>query len=397
MVKRTGFRAFLLVGVTALGAIVLRAADAPQNATKKKLRFDERYGRDASGNLSLLSKDRPDAPKREPDTSAADVLKDLKDDTVFVQIGDEDQLSWKALHEQVDALFKTKIDLLLKAPGGQTDEVKLGLYRQGVSKLLQQYLKTAVVAREAKRRGIVISRKDIDSELGKIKAKARGRTLGAFQYQFLTNGLYQKAYVEKYLKPSIHAPDEAVRKLIAERHAVNLSVPGTNALFKAQMEDIRARLAKNEISFGDAADEYSECPQCSSDSGDCGTWEQDDSDIAPELLKVCFSLPTNTVSPVVETADAFHIVKIVSKYQPTKKAMEEEGEVPSVDVRHIQVDKWQLDPEFTPETARKFIEGRMLMKELKIKQFELLKTAPIKCVIPLQERKRTRGSVRTFK
>ena len=235
---------------------------------------------------------------------------------------------------------------------------------------------------------------EFDEELKKLKAKTLA--LGEFEYRYMTNAVYQRAYAEKYLRKTIKISDVDVGNLIKERHEANLSVPATNAMLKAQIEGIRSKLAKNEMSFGEAAEEYSECPQCSADNGDCGTWEEDDSDIAPELLKVCFSLPTNVVSQVVESPDAFHVVKITSKYVPTKKAREEDGEVSSVDVRHVQIDKWTTDPEFTVETAREFLENRKLSHALRTKQRELINSTPIKSVIPLHDTK-SRNRLRTMR
>ena len=85
----------------------------------------------------------------------------------------------------------------------------------------------------------------------------------------------------------------------------------------------------------------------------------------------------------METPSAFHLVKVTSRYEPTAKAREEDGEVTTAEVRHLQIDKWEAEPEFTPETARKALAGRELSAELKKKQLELMKAAEIDCVVPL--------------
>ena len=326
--------------------------------------------------------------------AAVDVFAGLEDKTVFVQIGEDDCLTWGAVHRYVDSQFRTKVSSLLRTAGTAADDIRLGLYKQGVARAVRSYIKAAVMARAAKMEGITVQPREFDEELKKLKAKTLA--LGEFEYRYMTNAVYQRAYAEKYLRKAIKISDEDVENLIKERHEANLSVPATNAMLKAQIEGIRLKLAKNEMSFGEAADEYSECPQCSADNGDCGTWEEDDSDIAPELLKVCFSLPTNVVSQVVEVPDAFHVVKITSKYVPTKKAREEDGEVSSVDVRHVQIDKWTTDPEFTVDTARDFLENRMLSRALRAKQNELINSTPIKSVIPLRDTK-SKNRLRTMR
>lgn len=345
-----------------------------------------------NGKISLV--DRKKGPKGSAASTnavpqVADVMKDLADDAVFLKIGDDDKLTWGALREHAESLLKVKADTLLKSAGSDGDSTRLALYATGISRILQKYIRAGVMAYEARKSGIVVSNEVFDAELAQLREKSP--KLNAFQYQFATNAVYQRAYVEKFLRPKIKVLDEDVAKLIKLRHEQNLAVPTTNRLFRATLEDVRRRLLKNELSFADAVEEYSECATCSSEGGDCGTWEEDEDELDPKLKEVCFSIQTNVLSDVVETPDAFHLVKIVGRYVPTAKAREEDGEVSSVDVRHIQIDKWTTDPEFTEETARKHIEYKLLSRALKARQLELIKTVPIESVIPLEKRGKKSG------
>jgi hypothetical protein len=239
---------------------------------------------------------------------------------------------------------------------------------------------TALVAQEARRSGITVDDAEFQTEAAKLTGEAT-----RFQCQYMTNAVYQRAYAEKCLRPGVSVSNETVAALIKARHEANLAVPATNELLRAQTVDLRERLVRNEVSWGEAAEESSDCADCSMNDGDCGTWEEDEDadDRPPALLKAAFTIPTNTVSEVIETADAFHLIKVTGRYEPTAKAREEDGEVATADVRHIQIDKWTADPEFTEETARKLLEDRMLAHALKRKQAELLKDAKIECAIPL--------------
>ena len=314
--------------------------------------------------------------------SAADLLKNMQDNEVFVQIGDDDKVTWGMLHSYIDASLNLRISSLFSAaPNDEMSGVRFGLYQQALTKTLKRYLGAGVIAYEAKKSGITVSAADFDAKI--VELKKQSPQPSPFQYQFLTNVVYQQAYVEKYIKPSIEIPEAAITNLIVRRHAENLSIPATNALLRSKIEDIRAKIVKGEISFAEAAEE-SDCSDCSSNGGDCGTWEEDIENIATNLLKVCFSLPINVLSEVVETPEAFHLVKITGKYEPTQKARDEDGEVSSVDVHHIQIDKWVPEPEFTRETAREFIEQRQLSRVLASRQYELLDNTPIKSVIPLK-------------
>ena len=315
--------------------------------------------------------------------SSADLLKNMRDEEVFVQIGDDDRVTWGMLHGYIDASLNTRIaGLFSAASSDEMGGVRIGIYQQALTKTLRKYIGAAVIAYEAKKSGMRVESADFDEKIAELKRKSPNPS--PFQYQYLTNVVYQQAYVDKHIKPSIKISDGAVTNLIARRHAANLSVPATNALFRAKIEGLRTKIERGEASFSEVAEEESDCADCCSNGGDCGTWEEDVDGIATNLLKVCFSLPTNVLSEVVETPEAFHLVKIESRYIPSKKAREEDGEVSSVDVRHIQIDKWEPNPEFTEKTAREFIEQRLLAQMVAVRQAELLEKTPIKSVIPLR-------------
>lgn len=315
--------------------------------------------------------------------SSANLLKNLRDEDVFIQIGDDDKVTWGMLHDYIDSSLNMRISsFFAAAPSDQMVGIRLGIYQQALTRTLRKYLGVAVIAHEAKAIGMKVSATDFDVKIAELKKKSPRPSL--FQYQFLTNVVYQQAYIEKFIKPTIKIPEDAILNLIAQRHAANLSIPATNAMFRAKIEGLRKRIINGELSFAEVAEEESDCADCCSNGGDCGTWEEDLDGIATNLLNVCFSLPTNVLSEVVETPDAFHVVKIISRYEPTKKARADDGEVSSVDVRHIQIDKWMPDPEFTRDTARGFIEQRLLSRMLAAKQYELLDKTPIKSVIPVK-------------
>ena len=313
--------------------------------------------------------------------TAKNVMKNLSEDTVFLKVGD-DILTWGAITRHIDATVGSSFANLFVGVQDPMHDVRMGAYSSSVSKLVRRYLMASLIAQEARRRGIAIDSKEFQEEESKLRKLNDG---GSFQYQFLTNAVFQRAYVVKYLKPDISISSNSVAALIKARHEANLVVPATNEMIKAQLADLRGKLIRNEISWGEAADEYSECTDCCSEDGDCGTWEEDEDakDRAPALLKAAFTIPTNTVSEIVETDDAFHLIKVTERYQPTDKARKEDGEVASADVRHIQIDKWLADPEFTEDTAREFLANRAISRALKAKQAELLKNAKIECVIPL--------------
>lgn len=362
-----------------------------------------KLGRDSKHGLSLVGRDRPGAEKK-PDKralarEAAKEMGEYDDSLVFVKMWEGEQVTWGEIHGEADILLKTSIEDLTSAigTGDGIEEVRLSLYRQVISKLLQSYIRSSLIAREAKNAGLMVSDEEIAKEEAALKSKLKRDSIGSLQKKLLVNNLYQNLYTEKVIRPTIHVEDAAIQELIQKRHENNLEVPATNALLRAQLEDFRRQLISNELSWGEVAEEYSECPDCSDNHGDCGTWEEDEGEDRGEaLLKVCFSIPTNTVSEIVETDDAFHIVKVTSRYEPTAEAREEDGEVSSADVRHIQIDKWLAEKEFTEKSAREYIESRLVRRALKNKQNELIEKTKIESVIPLKDGKKGQGSMRVF-
>lgn len=391
---KKGWVACLVILIVTLlcAADGIDGVDAVGKPSQKELRFDQRFGRDASGNISLLGKDRPDRKLTNVVTETS-ILSKLKDDDVFIDYGNGERITWGALHEHLDKGFKDKISNLLTQPDA-SGELGVRMYQQAISKVLQLYTKTQVVASEARKLGFEVKAEDFQTELERIRKAKPELAQDVFQLSFISNALLQRAYVREVIGPKIKIPDEAINKLIAKRHQENLSVPLTNALFRTQAESVRARIQNKEISFAEAAESYSECTQCSSDNGDCGTWYADDTEIDPILVKATFALSTNVLSQVIETPAAYHIVRLESRYDPDKKA--DSDEVASAEVRHIQIDKWQVEDEYTPETARLELEKRVKGRILKRCQYELIGKAEIKCVVPLKTES-SRGQTRIFK
>lgn len=315
-----------------------------------------------------------------------DIVKDLPDDAVFLKVGSSDVLKWGDVRRCVDAMVGIQLTGLFGAAAQGTDqmsEIKLGLYGSTLTNLLRAYLLTSLVAQEARREGLSISDEDVKKDIESFK-KRTGKVF-TFQYQLATNLVYQRAYIDKHIRPNVKVTDDEIAKLIKWRHDSNLSVPLTNAIFRAKIADLRKQIAEGKLEFADAAEKYSECSECCSDNGDCGPWGEDLDDLDPALKAYCFSAPIGVLSDVIDGTEAYHVVKVRNRYVPTKQAREEDGEVSSVEVKHLQIDKWLLDPEFTRETATKFITDKKIVFELSEVQDELMKKAKIESVLPLYD------------
>ena len=349
--------------------------------------------------LTASSEAQGGKPVTEKKPRAYDIVKDLPDDAVFLKVGDDDILRWGDIRSCVDAMIGVQLRGLLNAPAN-TDgkavglhDIQISMYGATLSKLLRKYLMTSLVAQEAKKEGLCASEADIAADIETVKKNRQ--KLYAYHYQLITNLVYQRAYVDKHIRPNVKATDDEIATVIKWRHDSNLSVPLTNAIFQAKIVDLRNRIAEGTLEFAEAAEEHSECTECCSNNGDCGPWEEDLDDLDPALKAFCFSAPVGALSEVIEGKDAYHIVKIKSRYVPTQKARDEDGEVSSVEVKHLQIDKWSLDPEFTRDTAAKFITEKKIVFELTNLQEELREKAKIESILPLYDTRKNRA--KTFK
>lgn len=348
-------------------------------------RLSQSFGKDESGNFSLLGRDRKGARS----TKGA-MFADMPATNVFVNVNGVDSLTWGELKEYCERRIGNRF-AKLPVEGRAADEIRNGLLRQTISKSLQGYIGASVMAIKAREDGITVTPAEIDQQRDLFRKRDPKGAFGAFFERNLTNCMYQARYVEKNVKPGIKVTDAEINAVIARRHQTNLSVPATNAAFRATLEKVRSELLAGKITFEAAVDEYSECPECTGEAGNCGTWYKDD-DRDEKLTQAAFALKLDELSQVIETEEAFHLIKPISRYVPKAG---DDGEEPSVDIRHIQLDKWQVDPELTKEDAKKLILAKKLKVEIKIKQLELMKKYRIDCVVPLFEKKKT--SVRTFK
>ena len=105
--------------------------------------------------------------------TSANLMKGLADDAVFVQIGDDDKVTWGMLHSYIDSALNMKIaNLLSVASKDQMGGIQIGLYQQAISKTLRNYIGASVVAHEAKKNDLTVSDSEFDAQLVELKKKS---------------------------------------------------------------------------------------------------------------------------------------------------------------------------------------------------------------------------------
>lgn len=90
------------------------------------------------------------------------------------------------------------------------------------------------------------------------------------------------------------------------------SVSAKHILLKDQelLLEIRNKILNGELSFEDAAKEYSECPS-KEKGGSLGTFKK--GMMVKEFEDAAFSLPLNEVSDIIKTQFGFHLIKVEEK------------------------------------------------------------------------------------
>ena len=85
-------------------------------------------------------------------------------------------------------------------------------------------------------------------------------------------------------------------------------------------KEIKEKIAANELSFEDAAAQYSSCPS-KEQGGNLGAFSK--GMMVPEFEEVAFVLPVGEVSDPVKTQFGYHLIKVSDKKDSSTKAFEE--------------------------------------------------------------------------
>lgn len=319
-----------------------------------------------------------------------DIVMALKDDDVFLRIGDHDVLTWGVFRKHLDALETEGGPSKLQAA------IKSTTYKGRFRKLLRDYVQYGVFAVAAKKAGITIP----DEQFVKYRAMARaqyqkqgavGKRLIAlmdspesFYEHNLTNALLWLEYRNRIVAPKVRVEDEAVENLVTTRHERNLQRASTNKVKQVLIRDILKKV-KNGMDFAEAAKKWSDCE--SADSGGLLMDDTDDSkparyeldDLHPALAAACSGLKEGEISEVAETPEAWHILKVMKRHPATKETDE------AVELAHIMLEKEMLKPEYDRAGAKEEIWKRTLRAGTGAEFVELYKQTRVECKVPIMD------------
>ncbi len=368
-------------GATQTQSFRLASTNFPKHITSKL--FDKRE----DGGVNLL-----DAPPRRRKSQMMQLFDSLTDETVFFRLGD-DVLTWGQVKKNAQATFSRSVT---PPPGldlteEEIEDTKKRLFINVVNKMMRNYLRAAVIAHVAREKGLTVS--DADYQTAKdtaIKAYARRGKLGApmlkevetpgsFFAHNATNVILATAYFEKHVKPSVIITDEDADKIIRDRIDYNASVAPSNRLVRAELEKILADIRKHEIDFAEAANLHSED---GGDNGYFGVFEPGEG--MKELEEVYSKMKPGDISDVVETPYSYHVLKLLKKnYEKDSNECANTNKIENYELAHIMLEKYRTKPEITKDDARKYALNIAASRKFKELQLNLLKSLPIKCVVPL--------------
>lgn len=202
--------------------------------------------------------------------------------------------------------------------------------------LLEQLVERTLLLQEAKRLNITVKEEELDQGMQNMLARnnttfkeLQGKLEGsglmmeevrsAMRAELITSELIGRevhakvtisdAEMEKYYNENI-APNEQQGERVRLSQIVLLvkedfTAEQINAL-KTRAESLRAQLEAG-ASFGELAATYSQWPSDPGD-GDLGFFYKHQ--LLPEIEQVAFSIPVDTISPVIKTPVGFHIIKV---------------------------------------------------------------------------------------
>ncbi len=337
------------------------------------------------------------AQKKPEKNKALEVFDSLKDDDIFLRIGDSEILTWKKIKEQVDLRYNVNVSPPpgLEITQQEIDDTRKFLFIKYVNNILRDYMLLAAVAYEARKLGYTVSDEEYSNfktksiaKYKKMKSAVKARKLislidepASYFSQNATNMILSRKYFENIVKPSVNVSDEQIETVIKIRDDYNASVAPSNALIKAQMVDICADIRTNKTDFVEAAELYSED---GADKGYFGSFAPGEG--IPEFEVVYTKMNPGEISDVVETPESFHILKLLKKnYIDGDSA---KGEIESYEIAHIMIAKYEKKPVFTKESAREDLVSKLGMSKFKKFQYEQLRKVPIFCKVPLTSAKK---------
>lgn len=328
--------------------------------------------------------------------SVSGLLSQLRDEDVFISIEGGDSLTWGSLREWIgDRVNRVEGTAGMREEGAEA--LRDMVLQKEVSKSVRGFLHYALIAKEAKRIGIVASCEKVGAvrekwletyrksgAAGAAKLEAARKPGSYFEHQ-LTNSVLWQAYADTVVLPKLDITEGDVTGRMAQQERMIADAVATNAAKRAFIYEILKKVKyapqAERLSFAEAAEEWTE--DYNGDTGGVFTDDDEkpreitDGDLIRQVEEAYKRLQPGEISDVVETPFSWHVVKLINRN------LDDEGEVESVNVAHIMLEKVPMPPLLTAEQARHKLTNAKLKVAMEERYVTLLKDAKINCVVPL--------------
>lgn len=256
----------------------------------------------------------------------------------------------------------------------------------------RSYITKALFAQEARKKGIVLGKEEIDAKREEILLEVRSKrknpaesikvfeTPGSFFQVDLVNSLLFARLRSDVIRPAILVTDADIVDVLKKEEEKRQGIVDKNAEKHKLLEDTFAKI-KAGADFSEQAREVSECDSAE-DGGVFGSVKRED--ILPELADVLWAMEEGQVyEKLVETPYSWHILKLNKKNRFGLDGSEKEQPIISVNFSHIVLEKVPLPKPVTPAMAReRFLDDRE-EEEVSLMMEALLQDAKIDTPLPL--------------
>ena len=267
--------------------------------------------------------------------------------------------------------LSTYLDFLKNQNSSSVPEKSDPQYNVLRQNLLDSIIVLKLIQKYGKNNGFVITDKDVDDELAKLKSNYKSEdefikelktnkiTINFLKGQIKNQLLRDKIFAK--VTENITVSDEEIKKYYDDNKETLFTVPEqikvSHILIKfavpegqqltdeiknqarAKIEDIQNQL-KNGASFEELAKKYSEDTVSGPQGGDIGFISKGQT--IPEFENAAFALQVGQVSNIVETSYGFHLIKVTDKKESYIKSFEEVKEtIKSYLINTKQMKAWE--------------------------------------------------------
>jgi parvulin-like peptidyl-prolyl isomerase len=254
------------------------------------------------------------------------------------------------------------LEAMLKQDGPMPVAVPESARKQQMQVALSALINEALMRQFLKKNAPPVEPKDVDARMSDLAAglKQQNKSLADFcrdsrqtpeqirasitaflQWNAFARSRISDQEVEKYYHDNKDLFDKI--QVHAAEIMLRVQTPADKAekeRAKAQLEALRAKILKNEITFGQAAKQYSQGPTKDQGEGGDLEWFPHLKGILPEsLLQAAFTLPPGQVSEVLESDYGVHLIKVMERKPGEPSDFNKIKE----DVRQMRIEEMQQE------------------------------------------------------